>query len=128
MHASFSFHQSNLQLAYTTQAWNFNLKLVPCKQAHEMHIQMHQSSLWACSPTYVLKFYLIPFLCHFSPLMSRLSWVIHISFLEVGKKEGNTMICLGEEPTNTNLSDLRESFEELRYVYISKSNEKPQVS
>jgi hypothetical protein len=28
------------------------------------------------------------------------------------------MICLGEEPTNTNLSDLRESFEELSYVYI----------
>jgi hypothetical protein len=44
---------------------------------------------------------------------------IHISFLEVGKKEGNTMICLGEEP-NTTLSDLRESFEELSYVYISK--------
>ena len=38
------------------------------------------------------------------------------------------MICLGEEPTNTNLSDLRESFEELSYVYISKSNEKTQVS
>jgi hypothetical protein len=29
------------------------------------------------------------------------------------------MICLGEEP-NTYMSDLRESFEELRYVYISK--------
>jgi hypothetical protein len=29
------------------------------------------------------------------------------------------MICLGEEP-NTTLSDLRESFEELSYVYISK--------
>ena len=25
---------------------------------------------------------------------------IHISFLEVGKKEGNTMICLGEETTH----------------------------
>ena len=44
---------------------------------------------------------------------------IHISFLEVGKKEGNTMICLGEEP-NTYMSDLRESFEELSYVYIFK--------
>ena len=44
---------------------------------------------------------------------------IHISFLEVGKKEGNTMICLGEE-SNTNLSDPRESFEEISYVYIFK--------
>jgi hypothetical protein len=34
------------------------------------------------------------------------------------------MICLGEEP-NTTLSDPRESFEELSYIYISKSNEKP---
>ena len=48
---------------------------------------------------------------------------IHISILEVGKKEGNTMICLGEEP-NTYMNDLRESFEELSYVYILKSNEK----
>jgi hypothetical protein len=40
--------------------------------------------------------------------------------IEVGKKECNTMICLGEEPTNTNLNDLRESFEELSYVYIFK--------
>ena len=37
------------------------------------------------------------------------------------------MICLGEE-LNTYMSDLRESFEELSYVYISKSNEKTQVS
>jgi hypothetical protein len=44
---------------------------------------------------------------------------IRIRFLEVGKKEGNTMICLGEEP-NTYLSDSRESFEELSYVYIFK--------
>jgi hypothetical protein len=34
------------------------------------------------------------------------------------------MICLGEEPT-TYLSDLRELFEEQKYVHISKSNEKP---
>jgi hypothetical protein len=34
------------------------------------------------------------------------------------------MICCGEEP-NTNMSDPRESFEELSYVYISKTNEKP---
>ena len=48
---------------------------------------------------------------------------IHLSFLEVGKKEGNTMICLGKEP-NTYMSDPSESFEELSYVSISKSNEK----
>ena len=47
-----------------------------------------------------------------------------LSFLEVGMKEGNTMICPGEEPT-TNMNDPRESFEELSYVSISKSNEKP---
>ena len=34
------------------------------------------------------------------------------------------MICLSEEP-NTNLNNLRESFEELSYASISKSNEKP---
>jgi hypothetical protein len=44
---------------------------------------------------------------------------IHISFLEVGNKEGKTMVRLGEEPT-TYLSDLRESFEELSYVSIFK--------
>ena len=37
------------------------------------------------------------------------------------------MICLGEEP-NTNLSDLRESFEELSYVYIFQIHMKTQVS
>ena len=40
--------------------------------------------------------------------------------LEVGKKEGNTMICVGEEP-NTNMSNPRESFEDLIYVYIFKN-------
>jgi hypothetical protein len=44
---------------------------------------------------------------------------VHTSLLEVGKKEGNTVICLGEE-ANTNLSDPRESSEELSYVYIFK--------
>ena len=34
MHASFSFHQSMLQLAYTTQAWILNFKLLPCKHAY----------------------------------------------------------------------------------------------
>jgi hypothetical protein len=44
---------------------------------------------------------------------------IHISFLEVKKKEDNIMICLGKKPT-TNLSDLRESFEEQSYIYVFK--------
>jgi hypothetical protein len=44
---------------------------------------------------------------------------LHISFLEVGKKEGNSLICLGKEP-NTYTSDLRESFEELSNVYFYK--------
>jgi hypothetical protein len=34
------------------------------------------------------------------------------------------MICHGEEP-NINMSDPRESFEELSYVYILKTNKKP---
>ena len=37
------------------------------------------------------------------------------------------MLCLGEEP-NTNLSDPRESFEELSYVYILKNQLKTQFS
>ena len=67
MHASFSFHQSILQLAYTTQARIFNLKLVLCKQTYVIDIQMQHSSLWACSPYLCASnFNLIPFLCHFS--------------------------------------------------------------
>ena len=50
MHARYSFHQSSLQLSFITQAWIFKLKLVLCKQTYEMHIQMHHTSLWACSP------------------------------------------------------------------------------
>jgi hypothetical protein len=48
---------------------------------------------------------------------------IHISFLEVGKKEGNTMICLGKEP-NKYMSDPRESFKEAMFIF-SNSNENP---
>ena len=50
MHARFSFHHSSLQLSFITQAWTFKLKLVLWKQTYEMHIQMHHTSLWACSP------------------------------------------------------------------------------
>ena len=86
MHASFSFHHSNLQLAYTTQARNFNLKTYACKQTYVMHIQMHQTSLLVCSPTCVLQILINPlrlsilsYLCisplifvnYFSPLSSK---------------------------------------------------------
>ena len=51
MHASFHFINQILQLAYTTQACIFNLKLMQCKQAYEYaHIKCKQSSSWACSP------------------------------------------------------------------------------
>ena len=73
MHASFSFHHSNLQLAYTIQAWI--LKLVPCKQIYEMHIQMQHISHELAPPTCVLKILIDPF-----PL-SYLSSYIKFSFL-----------------------------------------------
>ena len=50
MHARYSFHHSSLQQSFITQAWIFKLKLVLCKQTYEMHIQMHHTSSWACSP------------------------------------------------------------------------------
>ena len=50
MHARFSFHHSSLQLLFITQSWIFKLKHVLCKQTYEMHIQMHHTSSWACSP------------------------------------------------------------------------------
>jgi hypothetical protein len=50
MHASFSFHHSNIQLAYTTQACISNLNLTNVSKNMWMHIQMHQTTLWACSP------------------------------------------------------------------------------
>jgi hypothetical protein len=73
MHASFSFHHPNLQLAYTTQEWNFNLKLVPCKQAYEMHIQMHHQVYELAPPTCVLKILIDPLtLSYFSLCQSSL--------------------------------------------------------
>ena len=50
MHASFSFHQSNLQLAYTTQACILNLNFSNACNHMWMHIQMHHTSSWACYP------------------------------------------------------------------------------
>ena len=50
MHARYSFHHSSLQQSFITQAWIFKLKLVLCEQTYEMHIQMHHTSSWACSP------------------------------------------------------------------------------
>ena len=69
-----SFHHSILQLAYITQAWIFwVLELVSCKQTYEMHIQMHHTSSWACSPylcaqnfSWSLSFVISLPLCHIS--------------------------------------------------------------
>jgi hypothetical protein len=67
MHDSFSFHHSNLQLAYTTQAWDFNLKLVLCKHTYEIHIQMQHTSLWACSHYLCAQILIDPLTFIFSP-------------------------------------------------------------
>ena len=42
MHASFSFHHLNLQLAYTTQAWNFKIKKNLC------HASKHMKCTFKC--------------------------------------------------------------------------------
>ena len=77
MHASFSFHQSNQQLAYTTQAWNFNLKLVLCKQTYEMLIQMHQLSLWVCFPYLCAQILIDPLTSIFLPLCYLFTIFVH---------------------------------------------------
>ena len=50
-----------------------NLELMPCKQTYEMHIQMHHTSSWACSPylcaqnfSWSLSFVISLPLCHIS--------------------------------------------------------------
>ena len=52
-----------------------NLKLVPCKQTYEMHIQMHHTCSWACSPylcaqyfNWSLSFVIFLLLCQVLPL------------------------------------------------------------
>ena len=46
-----------------------NLELMPCKQTYEMHIQMHHTSSWACSPYLcVQNFNWSPFFVIFLPL------------------------------------------------------------
>ena len=63
MHASFSFHHLNLQLAYTTQAWNFKIKKNLCHASKHMKctfkciIQVHELA----PPTCVLKILIDPF-------------------------------------------------------------------
>ena len=102
MHAIFSFHQSNLELAYTTQAWNFNLKLVPCKQIYEMHIQMHQSSLWACFPylcaqnfNWSLSFVISLPLCQSSPLCYLFTIFVHyFSPFVINDHKGSILVRL----------------------------------
>ena len=67
MHASFLFHHSILQLAYTTQACISNLNLTNASKHMWMHIQMHQTSSWACSPYLCAQILMIPFVCPNSP-------------------------------------------------------------
>ena len=69
MHATFSFHHSNLQLAYTTQAWIFKFKNL-CHASKHMKctfkctIQVHELA----PPTCVLTILIDPFsLSYFSP-------------------------------------------------------------
>ena len=52
-----------------------NLKLVPCKETYEMHIQMYHTSSWACSPylcaqnfNWFLSFVISLPLCQILPL------------------------------------------------------------
>ena len=53
-----------------------NLELMPCKQTYVMHIQMHHTSSWACSPylcaqnfTWFLSFVISLPLCQILPLL-----------------------------------------------------------
>ena len=51
MHTRFSFHHFKFTPSIHHTSMDIsNLILVPCKQTYEMHIQMHQTSSWACSP------------------------------------------------------------------------------
>ena len=78
MHASFSFHHSNLQLAYTMQAWNFKLKLVPSKQTNECTLKCINQVYEFAPPTCVLKILIDPFpFSLFSP------YVIYLVYLYV---------------------------------------------
>jgi hypothetical protein len=77
MHASFSFHHSNLQLACTTQAWNFNLRLVPCKHIYVMHIQMQHASLWVCSPYLCAQILIDPLIFIFLSLCHLFTIFVH---------------------------------------------------
>jgi hypothetical protein len=65
MLASSSFHHSNLQLAYTTQACIGEMKLVPCKQTYVMHIRNATYKFMSLLPLLVcfkILIELIPFL------------------------------------------------------------------
>ena len=64
-----------------------NLELMPCKQTYEMHIQMHHTSSWACSPylcaqnfKWSLSFVISLPLCQVLPLLSfhHLSTLIYL--------------------------------------------------
>ena len=84
MHASFSFHHSNLQLTYTTQAWNFKLKKILC------HASKHMKCTFKCinkvyelapptcvlNPTCVLKILI-------DPLTRNFNWSLTFTYLSL---------------------------------------------
>ena len=69
MHARFSFHHSNLQLAYTTQAWILKFKTC-AMQANiwNAHLNATYKFMSLLPPTCV-HFLLIPLQCHFIYLL-----------------------------------------------------------
>ena len=94
MHARFSFHHSNLQLAYTTQVWILKFKTCAMQAKHmkctfKCTIQVHELA----PPTYVLKIlsdsfplsYLCPYVkyspyhlyLYFSPLWCLFTIFVH---------------------------------------------------
>ena len=73
-----SFHHSILQLTFITQAWmcKFNTCAMQAN-IYEMHIQMHHTRSWACSPylcaqnfSWSLSFVISLPLCHISRYLS----------------------------------------------------------
>ena len=78
MHASFSFHHSNLQLAYTTQAWKLKFKILCHASKHMKYtfkctIQVHELA----PPTSVLKILIDSFpLSYLSPYVKFSPFVV----------------------------------------------------
>jgi hypothetical protein len=68
MHASFSFHHSNLQLAYTTQAWIGNVKTYGIKANICNAYSNATYKFMSLLPLLVLQILIDPLLLAFLPL------------------------------------------------------------